>query len=133
MPILYVRRFSYTEIKRATGGFNRVVYTNPQCAAYNAKFQDGSVALVKELRALNDDVFKTEVQLLGRLHHRHLLTLRGFSRGHKRFDDSYLDCQSNEYSLRFIFVCQIPYSNMHNMRISLSFSIVLFIWRYTLT
>ncbi|XP_022986692.1 probable receptor-like protein kinase At1g49730 [Cucurbita maxima] len=84
VPILYVRRFSYREIKRATGGFNRVVYTNPQCAAYNARFQDGSVALVKELRALNDDVFKTEVQLLGRLHHRHLLTLRGFSTGHKR-------------------------------------------------
>lgn len=84
VPILYVRRFSYTEIKRATGGFNRVVYTNPRSAAYNAKFQDGRVALVKELRALNDNVFNTEVQLLGRLHHRHLLALRGFSTGHKR-------------------------------------------------
>lgn len=84
-----MRRFSYAEIKRATGGFNRVVYTNPRSAAYNAKFQDGRVALVKELRALNDNVFNTEVQLLGRLHHRHLLALRGFSTGHKRFDDSY--------------------------------------------
>uniref|UniRef100_A0A9I9D8C0 Protein kinase domain-containing protein n=1 Tax=Cucumis melo TaxID=3656 RepID=A0A9I9D8C0_CUCME len=85
VPILYVRRFSYKEVKRATGGFNRVVYTNPRSAAYNAKFQDGRVALVKELRALNDNLFYTEVQLLGRLHHRHLLTLRGFSTaGHKR-------------------------------------------------
>ncbi|KGN48056.1 probable receptor-like protein kinase At1g49730 [Cucumis sativus] len=85
VPILYVRRFSYKEIKRATGGFNRVVYTNPRSAAYNAKFQDGRVALVKEQRALNDNLFYTEVQLLGRLHHRHLLTLRGFSTaGHKR-------------------------------------------------
>lgn len=83
-----MRRFPYKEIKKATGGFNRSVYSNPRGVAYNAKFQDGRVALVKEPRALSDNVFITEVQLLGRLHHRHLLTLRGFSTGHKRFGDS---------------------------------------------
>ncbi|XP_023532637.1 probable receptor-like protein kinase At1g49730 [Cucurbita pepo subsp. pepo] len=84
VPVLNVKRFRYKEIKRATSGFNRVVYSNSRSSAYNAKFQDGRVALVKELRSLSDNGFITEVQLLGRLHHRHLLTLRGFSTGHKR-------------------------------------------------
>ncbi|XP_062172391.1 probable receptor-like protein kinase At1g49730 isoform X2 [Alnus glutinosa] len=48
------------------------------------RFQDGGVALVKEVTSQEKDVFYREVQLLGRLHHRHLLPLRGFSTGNKR-------------------------------------------------
>lgn len=64
------------------------MYSNSQGAAYKAKFRDGGIALVKEITELNqgEDVFYREVQLLGRLHHRHLLALRGFSTGRKRFD-----------------------------------------------
>jgi serine/threonine protein kinase len=42
--------------------------------------------LVKELTALDlgRERFDEEVQLLGRLRHRHLLTLRGFCIGRKR-------------------------------------------------
>lgn len=86
-PRCFIRRFSYKDIKRATDGFHRIVYTNSHGAAYKARFQDGEVALVKEMQAfdLEKDAFYREVQLLGRLHHRHLLALRGFSTGHKRF------------------------------------------------
>ncbi|KAH9659470.1 protein kinase domain-containing protein [Citrus sinensis] len=70
----------------ATDGFHRIVYTNSHGAAYKARFQDGEVALVKEIQALNleKDAFYREIQLLGRLHHRHLLALQGFSTGRKR-------------------------------------------------
>lgn len=82
-----MRYFSYKDIKKATDGFHRIIYTDSHRTAYKAKFQDGGVALVKEVRGFNQgkDVFYRELQLLGRLHHRHLLQLRGFSTGQKRF------------------------------------------------
>ncbi|KAI5575927.1 hypothetical protein BDE02_09G011100 [Populus trichocarpa] len=85
-PESSVRRFSYKDIKRATDGFHRIIYSNSHGAAYRARFQDGEVALVKEGKDLNQgkDNFLKEVQLLGQLHHRHLLALKGFSTGHKR-------------------------------------------------
>ncbi|KAJ6904695.1 receptor-like protein kinase [Populus alba x Populus x berolinensis] len=85
-PESSVRRFSYKDIKRATDGFHRIIYSNSHGAAYRARFQDGEVALVKEVKDLNQgkDDFLKEVQLLGQLHHRHLLALKGFSTGHKR-------------------------------------------------
>lgn len=63
------------------------MYSNSHGSAYKAKFRDGGIALVKEIRDENqgNDVFYREVQLLGRLHHRHLLALRGFSAGRKRY------------------------------------------------
>ncbi|KAL5709059.1 hypothetical protein ACHQM5_019788 [Ranunculus cassubicifolius] len=83
----FLRRFSYDDIKRATGGFSRIIAKHSHGAVYNAQFQDGLVAVVKELRDfhLGNDVFYKEVQLLGRLHHRHLVALKGFSTGPERF------------------------------------------------
>lgn len=84
-PISFVRHFSYKDIKKGTDDFQRIIYSNSQGTAYKARLQDGGVALVKEVGALDQekDVFYREVQLLGRLHHRHLLPLRGFCTGHK--------------------------------------------------
>ncbi|KAK5818534.1 hypothetical protein PVK06_023475 [Gossypium arboreum] len=85
-PILFVKKFSYKDVKRATDGFHRIVYSNSHGAAYKANFEGGEVALVKEARAFDEgkESFYREVQFLGRLHHRHLLALRGFSTGQKR-------------------------------------------------
>lgn len=85
-PIIFVKRFPYKDIKRATDGFQSFMYTNSHIAVYKARFQDGGVSLIKEIRDYSqaEHVFYREVQLLGRLHHRHLLALRGFSTGHKR-------------------------------------------------
>ncbi|KAJ6750453.1 hypothetical protein OIU85_001030 [Salix viminalis] len=85
-PASLVRRFSYKDMKRATDGFRRIIYSTTHGEAYRARFQDGEVALVKEVKDLNQgkDKFFKEVQLLGQLHHRHLLALKGFSIGCKR-------------------------------------------------
>lgn len=86
-PSLFLRHFSYKDIKRATGSFGRIIAVRSHGSVYNAKFKDGHVALVKEIKAFNQakDVFYREVQHLGRLHHRHLVALRGFSAERERF------------------------------------------------
>lgn len=54
---------------------------------YKARFSDDYVATVKKVRPSQQgmDVFYTQVQLLGCLHHRHLVSLQGFTEGHDRF------------------------------------------------
>ncbi|PIN10638.1 Serine/threonine protein kinase [Handroanthus impetiginosus] len=86
-PPSLVKRFSYKEIKKATDGFRRVINNSSQGASYKAKFHNGRVATVKEFKLLDEDdhSFYREVQLLARLHHRHVITLYGFSSGAKRF------------------------------------------------
>nr|GMD12712.1 probable receptor-like protein kinase At1g49730 [Ipomoea batatas] len=84
-----VKHFSYKDIKRATDGFRRIFDTSSNGGvAYRARFQNDQVAFVKEIKILDDqddDVFFGEVRLLARLHHRHIVALRGFSSGPKRF------------------------------------------------
>ncbi|KAF6169995.1 hypothetical protein GIB67_034387 [Kingdonia uniflora] len=86
-PLPFVRRFSYAEIEKATGGFSSIIATHSDGSVYKAQFRGGLVAVVKEVRIFNEakDAFNKEVQLLMRLHHRHLVALRGFSTGHERF------------------------------------------------
>ncbi|XP_009592512.1 probable receptor-like protein kinase At1g49730 [Nicotiana tomentosiformis] len=87
-PISLVKHFSYKDIKKATDCFRRVVYISSKRVAYRAKFRNGRAAIVKEVRAAEDQddtAFYREVQILGRLHHRHVAALNGFSSGPKRF------------------------------------------------
>ncbi|CAA0813006.1 Protein kinase superfamily protein [Striga hermonthica] len=87
-PPYNVKCFSYNDIKRATGGFRRVVESSSRGATYEAKFRNGRVAIVKEVKLSvreDLDLFYREVQFLGRLHHRHIAALCGFSDGPKRF------------------------------------------------
>ncbi|CAL0321826.1 unnamed protein product [Lupinus luteus] len=85
--VLFVRRVSYKDVRIATGGFHRIIYSNAEVSAYAANFEDSGVCLVKEMKHFDDeantDSFFRQLQLLGRLHHRHLLSLKGFSLGHK--------------------------------------------------
>lgn len=87
VPLIFLRRFSYKDIKRATDGFHRIILNSSHGTAYKAKFNSGRLALVKEIRGFGqeDDDFYREVQLLGCLHHRHIVALTGFSMGRKRF------------------------------------------------
>ncbi|KAI5412565.1 probable receptor-like protein kinase At1g49730 isoform X1 [Lathyrus oleraceus] len=87
--VFFVRRISYKEVRKATDSFQRIVYSNSEVSAYAANFGEGcgGVCLVKEVKDFdkgNDENFHKQVQLLGRLHHRHLLSLKGFSLGHDR-------------------------------------------------
>lgn len=84
--ISFVRRFSYNDIKKATDNFRRAVDNSPHGASYKASFQDGIVAMVKEVRDCDEenDSFYEELQLFGCLHHRHIVSLIGYSIGYKR-------------------------------------------------
>ncbi|CAM8960627.1 unnamed protein product [Rhodiola kirilowii] len=85
-PVSFVRHFEHKVIKQATNDFRRVLYSNAHGTAYRAVLHGGRFALVKDVRDCDQDekVFYREVQLIGRLHHRHILLLVGFSTGRKR-------------------------------------------------
>ncbi|XP_052193688.1 probable receptor-like protein kinase At1g49730 [Diospyros lotus] len=87
VTISFVKRFKYNDIKRATDGFRRIIENSSNGAAYKAQFQDGAAALVKEIKDFDEekDAFYREIKLLGSLHHRHIVSLSGFSEGRKRF------------------------------------------------
>lgn len=85
----FVRRFKPREIEAATSGFSTALETGgPRGTAYRARFADGLVATVRRAGGGDPDqegAFYRELQLLGRLNHRHVVRLRGFSEGHNRF------------------------------------------------
>ncbi|KAF6176906.1 hypothetical protein GIB67_030589, partial [Kingdonia uniflora] len=69
-PLPFVKRFSYAEIKKATGGFSSIIVTHSDGSVYKAQFRGGLVVVVKEVRIFNEakDAFNKEVELLMRLH-----------------------------------------------------------------
>ncbi|KAK6159331.1 hypothetical protein DH2020_006645 [Rehmannia glutinosa] len=81
-PSCMFRKFSYKETKKATNNFNTVIGQGGFGIVYKAEFRDGLVAAVKRMSKVSeqaDDDFCREIELLARLHHRHLVALRGFS------------------------------------------------------
>ncbi|KAM3742870.1 hypothetical protein ACB098_07G100700 [Castanea mollissima] len=88
-PSSMFRKFSYKEIKKATGSFNTIIGRGGFGTVYKAEFSDGLVAAVKRMNKVSeqgDDDFCREIELLARLHHRHLVALRGFCISkHERF------------------------------------------------
>ncbi|XP_022746051.1 probable receptor-like protein kinase At1g49730 [Durio zibethinus] len=83
------RKYSYKETKKATDNFNTVIGRGGFGTVYKAQFSDGSVAAVKRMNNASEqgeDEFCREIELLARLHHRHLVALRGFCiEKHERF------------------------------------------------
>ncbi|CAL0313565.1 unnamed protein product [Lupinus luteus] len=83
------RKFSYKEIKKATEDFSTIVGQGGFGTVYKAHFSDGLVAAVKRMNRVSEqaeDEFCREIELLARLHHRHLVSLRGFCiKKHERF------------------------------------------------
>ncbi|KAE8661543.1 putative receptor-like protein kinase [Hibiscus syriacus] len=75
------RKYSYKETKKATEKFNTVIGHGGFGTVYRAQFCDGSVIAVKQMDRVSEqaeDEFCREIELLARLHHRHLVSLRGF-------------------------------------------------------
>lgn len=75
------RKFNYSEIKKATDNFTTVIGQGGFGTVYKANFGDGLVMAVKRMDKASEqrgDEFCREIELLARLHHRHLVALRGF-------------------------------------------------------
>lgn len=75
------RKFSYREIRKATENFNMVIGRGGFGTVHKAEFSNGLVAAVKRMNKSSEqaeDEFCREIELLARLHHRHLVALKGF-------------------------------------------------------
>lgn len=76
------RKFSYKETKKATNNFSTIIGQGGFGVVYKAEFPDGLIAAVKKMSKVSQQAeqeFCRELELLARLHHRHLVDLRGFS------------------------------------------------------
>ncbi|XP_044507436.1 probable receptor-like protein kinase At1g49730 isoform X2 [Mangifera indica] len=76
-----LQKFGYKETKKATDNFSTVIGQGGFGTVYKAQFSDGSILAVKWMNKVSEqgeDEFCRELELLARLHHRHLVALRGF-------------------------------------------------------
>ncbi|KAK9056659.1 hypothetical protein SSX86_024021 [Deinandra increscens subsp. villosa] len=88
-PSSMLTKFSYKETKKATNNFNTVIGQGGFGTVYKAQFSDGSIVAVKHMDKVSEQAveeFCREILLLARLHHRHLVALKGFCiEKHERF------------------------------------------------
>ncbi|KAF0893824.1 hypothetical protein E2562_029708 [Oryza meyeriana var. granulata] len=74
-------RFSYRQIKKATRNFGTVLGGGEKGTIFKGKLSDGSVVAIRHIESSPKQgqlEFCKEMELLGRLHHRHLVGLKGF-------------------------------------------------------
>lgn len=83
------RHFKLVEIQGATDNFSTIIGRGGFGTVYKARFHDGLVAAVKRMNkgtSQGEQEFCKEMELLGRLHHRHLVSLRGYcAERHERY------------------------------------------------
>ncbi|KAJ0591320.1 putative protein kinase RLK-Pelle-URK-1 family [Helianthus annuus] len=88
-PSSMFTKFSYKETKKATDNFNTVIGQGGFGTVYKAQLNDGTMVAVKRMDKVSEQAaeeFCREIELLARLHHRHLVALKGFCiEKHERF------------------------------------------------
>ncbi|KAL4555778.1 hypothetical protein LXL04_038406 [Taraxacum kok-saghyz] len=88
-PPSMFKKFSYKDTKRATGNFTTLIGQGGFGTVYKAQFSDGLILAVKRMDRVSQQAveeFCKEIELLARLHHRHLVSLKGFCvEKHERF------------------------------------------------
>ncbi|GKV08322.1 hypothetical protein SLEP1_g19969 [Rubroshorea leprosula] len=79
-----IMQFSYTELENATNKFSNsnLIGLGGSSYVYHGQLRDGSTVAVKRLKTHGgpdaDSIFSTEVKLLSRLHHCHVVPLLGY-------------------------------------------------------
>ncbi|KAG7647353.1 unnamed protein product [Arabidopsis thaliana] len=98
--------FSYEELAEITQGFARknILGEGGFGCVYKGTLQDGKVVAVKQLKAgsgQGDREFKAEVEIISRVHHRHLVSLVGYciSDQHRLLIYEYVSNQTLEHHL----------------------------------
>uniref|UniRef100_A0A0E0H0Y8 Protein kinase domain-containing protein n=1 Tax=Oryza nivara TaxID=4536 RepID=A0A0E0H0Y8_ORYNI len=74
-------RFTYRQMKKATRNFGTVLGGGEKGTIFKGKLSDGSVVAIRRIESSPKQgqlEFCKEMELLGRLHHRHLVGLKGF-------------------------------------------------------
>ncbi|CAN6275685.1 unnamed protein product [Urochloa humidicola] len=74
-------RFSYKEMKKATRNFSTVLGGGENGPVFRGQLNDGSMVAIRRIESSpkqSQQEFCKEMEFLGRLHHRHLVGLRGF-------------------------------------------------------
>ncbi|TQE04702.1 hypothetical protein C1H46_009685 [Malus baccata] len=77
-------QFSYVELENATNKFSdsNLIGLGGSSYVYRGQLKDGEIVAVKRLKALKgpdmDSVFLTEIEMLARLHHFHVVPLLGY-------------------------------------------------------
>lgn len=74
-------RFSYKEMKNATRNFSTVLGGGENGTVFRGQLNDGSVVAIRRVESSpkqSHNEFCKEMEFLGRLHHRHLVGLKGF-------------------------------------------------------
>ncbi|XP_071726194.1 probable receptor-like protein kinase At1g49730 [Rutidosis leptorrhynchoides] len=88
-PSSMFKKFSYKETKKATNNLGTIIGQGGFGTVYKAEFSDGSTLAVKRMNKVSEQAveeFCREIELLARLHHRHLVALKGFCiEKHERF------------------------------------------------
>ncbi|CAA7398859.1 unnamed protein product [Spirodela intermedia] len=76
--------FSYAELERATGGFSEenLVGSGGSSDVYRGRLTDGRFVAIKKLKLAGcpgaDSEFMTEIELISKLNHRHVVPLLGY-------------------------------------------------------
>ncbi|VAH32408.1 unnamed protein product [Triticum turgidum subsp. durum] len=74
-------RFSYAEMRRATRNFSTTLGGNDNATIFKGQLSNGSVVAIKRIESSPKQdllAFCKEMEFLGRLHHRHLVGLKGY-------------------------------------------------------
>nr|GEU89925.1 putative receptor protein kinase ZmPK1 [Tanacetum cinerariifolium] len=75
------RRFTYSELKKASCNFSEEIGRGGACVVYKGKLSDNRIAAIKSLKNTNhqgEAEFQSEISIIGRVNHMNLIEMWGY-------------------------------------------------------